>query len=37
MDLVLRTGNFDPGNPPSTANVPNIIMDGTAEDKFLIG
>ncbi len=33
--LGLRTGNLDPGNPPSTANVPNIITNGIAQGKFI--
>ncbi len=33
--LGLSTGNFDPGNPPSTANVPNIITGGLASNNFM--
>jgi type IV pilus assembly protein PilQ len=31
----LRTGNFDSGNPPSSANVPNVISGGVAQNKFV--
>ena len=33
--LGLSTGNFDQGNPPSTANVPNIITGGLASNTFM--
>jgi len=33
--LGLRTGNLDPGNPPSTANVPNIIANGLPQGNFI--
>ena len=31
----LRTGNFDSGNPPTSANVPNVISGGVAPNKFV--
>ncbi len=31
----LRTGNFDSGNPPASANVPNVISGGVAQNKFI--
>ena len=31
----LRTGNFDSGNPPTSANVPNVISGGVAQNKFV--
>ena len=31
----LRTGNFDSGNPPTSANVPNVISGGVAQNKFM--
>ena len=31
----LRTGNFDSGNPPSDAIVPNVISGGVAQNKFI--
>ena len=33
--LSLRTGNMDPGNPPITANIPNIITGGVTKGNFL--
>ena len=30
--FALRTGNFDSGNPPSNANVPNVISGGVAQE-----
>ena len=33
--LGLMTGNFDTGNPPASASVPNIISGGVAQNKFL--
>ena len=31
----LRTGNFDSGNPPASANVPNVVSGGVAQNKFV--
>ena len=33
--LGLRTGNLDPGNPPTSANVPNIITNGISQGNFI--
>lgn len=33
--LGLRIANLDPGNPPSDANIPNIISGGLTEGNFL--
>jgi len=33
--LGLSTGNFDQGEPPLSANVPNIITGGVAQGKFM--
>ena len=33
--LGLSTGNFDQGEPPLSANVPNIITGGVAKGKFM--
>jgi len=33
--LGLSTGNFDQGNPPVSANVPNIITGGVAQGNFM--
>ncbi|MDC3168129.1 hypothetical protein OA867_01755, partial [Prochlorococcus sp. AH-716-D22] len=33
--LGLRTGNLDPGNPPSSANVPNVITNGITQGNFI--
>ena len=33
--LGLRIANLDPGNPPSDANIPNIISGGLSEGNFL--
>ena len=33
--LGLRIANLDPGNPPTDANVPNIISGGLSEGNFL--
>ena len=33
--LGLSTGNFDQGNPPTTANVPNIISGGVSQGNFM--
>ena len=33
--LSLRTGNTAPGNPPTTANIPNIITGGIAKGNFM--
>jgi len=33
--LGLRTGNLDPGNPPTSANIPNVIAGGIAQNNFI--
>ena len=33
--LGLSTGNFDQGEPPLSANVPNIITGGVAQGNFM--